>query len=416
MGFRSQRYLLGAFGLVVCFSACDRASKAKLPNVMSPKAQPVSAKAANLQRSVIDVHTHLSPMSYPIVSMVLEEVGIQRVVNLSGGGESEYRRQHLAVLGDLSERVALFYNIDWSRVLDDGFGDAVAGELRHAVDEGFAGLKISKALGLRVLASDGELLAVDDRRLDPVWKMAGQLGVPVAIHIGDPKAFFERPDETNERIRELRAAPSWSFFGDEFPSRASLLEARNRVLSRHPNTVFILVHFGNNPEDIDAVAEVLRAFPNARLDVSARLAEIGRHDPAKVRRFFGEFQDRILFGTDLMIQARPRGQDLAYNVTLGSISEVPPTLAEVKPFYDVHWRYFETSGREIDHPVPIQGDWKIKPVGLPPEVLQKLYFRNAEALIFAPWLARSRARHVAQRAGSAIRLKGAGGQVADELR
>ena len=61
------------------------------------------------------------------------------------------------------------------------------------------------------------------------------------------------------------------------------------------------VHFGNDPEDVDHVAALLRRYPNYNADLGARIPEIGRQDPAKLRAMFVEFQDRILFGTDFMV-------------------------------------------------------------------------------------------------------------------
>src|SRR5699024_8018828 len=160
--------------------------------------------------------------------------------------------------------------------------------------QGYAGLKVAKHLGLGAKNPDGSLIPVDDPRFDPVWAKAGELGVPVAIHTGDPKAFFEEPTPENERWAELKLAPRWSFYGEEFPSRKELLDARNRVVARHPETTFILLHFGGNPENLEYVDELLQTYPNVFIDVAARVAEIGRHPPKKVREFFGKYQDRII--------------------------------------------------------------------------------------------------------------------------
>lgn len=346
-----------------------------------------------------DVHTHLSPMSYPIALRLMDQNDLYRVVNMSGGSSPDYREKHLELADEHPGRIALFSNIDWSTVDAPDFGESAANTLDEAIGIGFAGLKIAKSLGLGVRTEDGELLEVDDRRLDPVWEKAGELGVVVGIHTGDPKAFFEKPGPQNERHAELELAPSWSFYGDEYPSREALLAARDRVVERHPDTTFMLLHFGNNPEDIDYVDRLLDENPNVVVDVSARIAEIGRHDPEKVRKLFIKHQDRILFATDLSVSARPTNDNrLQYRLTLGSISKEPPTLEDVKDFYDKHWRYFESDAEAIDHPVPIQGDWKVHPIELPDEVLEKVYWKNGERLIFAPWLGRRAAHDVARRA------------------
>src|SRR5207245_9978806 len=91
--------------------------------------------------------------------------------------------------------------------------------------------------------------------------------------------------------------PDWSFYDRDFASNAQLLEARNRVLARHPRTQFLVLHVGNFAENLDNVSENLDHFPNMTVDIAARIGELGRQ-PRRSRRFFDRYQDRILFGTD----------------------------------------------------------------------------------------------------------------------
>ncbi len=329
---------------------------------------------------------------------VMNTNGVHRTVNMSGGSTPKRQAATLKASAPYHGRIANFANVDWSNIDDPSFGKVAASQLRDAVNAGFTGLKISKALGLGIKLADGSYLKIDDPRLDLLWKEAGELGVVVAIHTADPKAFFEPISKENERYAELSIAPSWSFHGDEFPSRKALLDARNRVVKKHPKTTFMLLHFANNPEDIDDVRQVLETYPNVIVDVAARLAEIGRHDPKKVRKLFNDFQDRILFATDLQVGVQVHRDELYLRVTLGSVSEKPPTLSDVAAFYELHAEFFETENRLIEHPIPIQGDWKIRSIGLSDAVKSKLYYENGEKYIFGPWLGRSAAEDVLRRA------------------
>ncbi|MCA9665205.1 MAG: amidohydrolase family protein, partial [Myxococcales bacterium] len=156
-----------------------------------------------------------------------------------------------------------------------------------------------------------------------------------------------------------------------------------RVLARHPKTTFLGIHLANYPENLDYVDKLLDRFPNLYVDISARVPEIGRHPVEKVRRFFEKHQDRILFGTDLIVT--PRGMQL------GSVSPDPPTFKDAIKYYEAHRRYFETDLRNIKHPTPIQGRWRINAINLPKKILKKFYYDNADKLIFAPrraWLAK----------------------------
>jgi predicted TIM-barrel fold metal-dependent hydrolase len=223
----------------------------------------------------------------------------------------------------------------------------------------------------------GKLIAVDDPRLDPVFDHAGRLGLPVLIHSGDPRAFFEPVTPDNERFAELSLHPGWSFHGvtpqgETWPSWDALLEQHERRVARHPATRFLGAHFGNCAEDPERVAAMLRRHPNYFIDTAARVPEFGRHPAPRMRAFFTEFADRVLFGSDL--SAGPDG------MTLGSGDGRPHGPGDARLFYDAQFRYFESNDPELPSPTPIQGDWQVHGVGLPRQVLEKLYWRNAARL------------------------------------
>jgi predicted TIM-barrel fold metal-dependent hydrolase len=256
----------------------------------------------------------------------------------------------------------------------------MAAALAESKKMGAIGLKVPKGLGLGYDGPDGKLLPVDDKGLDPLFEKAGELHMPVAIHIGDPKAFWRPIDPKNERWDELKVHPKWGYYGEDVPSWQALYDAFERLVARHPKTTFIGVHFGNDPEDPDNVARMLDAHPNLYIDTAARVPEIGRQDAAhavaKMRAFYEKYQDRILFGTDVAVMG-PTNADWMF----GSSGDHPPTREEAERFYAQTWRYFETGDRGMLHPTPIQGNWSIDGVALPRPILEKIYHGNAERLL-----------------------------------
>jgi predicted TIM-barrel fold metal-dependent hydrolase len=290
-------------------------------------------------------------------------------VNLSGGSSI----RSFQIRSAMSERVPgllHFFTPAWRERIQPGFGAREAAKLEVAVSNfGYKGLKIGKGLGLYYGDVEGLRIPIDWAELDPLWAKAGKLRVPVAIHTGDPRAFWEPADPLNERFEELSLHPGWSFHGPEYPPREVLLDERNRVIERHPNTTFIAVHLANSPEDLEAVAALLDRYPNVVVDISARVPEIGRHAPERSRAFFMKYQDRILFGTDLGLGSS--------GIMLGSTGADVPTMEDVGPFYEAHFRFLETHTRDLPHPTPVQGDWSVDGIGLPAAVLQKVYRDNA---------------------------------------
>ena len=237
------------------------------------------------------------------------------------------------------------------------FVERTVSVLREHVGRGARGLKVLKELGLRYRDGDGRLIMIDDERLAPVWREAAGLGVPVLVHHSDPAGFFDPVTPDNEHYDSLEKYPSWSFADPAFPRKAELLAHRDALLRRHPDTTFLLPHVANAAEDLGYVADLLDACPNAYIDISARLDELGRQ-PYTARDFLVRYQDRVCFGTDM------------------------PASEEV---YRCYFRFLETRD-EWFIPPDYDGTfgryrWHICGLGLPPEVLEKIYCGNAVRII-----------------------------------
>ena len=302
---------------------------------------------------VIDVHNHLRRLEN--TKKYLEEMdkaGVWKCVGLDGNSRNDFYKEHLSVSQSVSkDRFIIFFRPDFSKIDEPNFGEKEAKKLEEAVRLGARGLKIAKNLGLTERDKSGKLVPVDDSRIDPIWEKCAELGIPVVIHVTDPKAFFTPVDRYNERYDELAAHPSWAFYGDKFPSKEEILAQRNRVFAKHPNTVFIGAHMGTLPEELQQVAAWLDTYPNFYVDIDARISELGRQ-PYTARKFLIKYQDRVMFGTDTAPNAEA---------------------------YRIYYRFLETDDEYFDptgghH---LQGRWMIYGVHLPDEVLEKIYNKNA---------------------------------------
>jgi len=335
------------------------------------------------QHLIIDMHEHIPPESEALAHAVkiLDAVGVGLAVNLSGGtvtprSDVPSAFQYTKAVADTlyPGRFLEYMNLDYSDWDAPDFATRAVKQVERGAALGAAGLKEYKRLGLYLHDKAGKLIHIDDPKLDGVWRRCGELGLPISIHVADPRAFWQPLLPSNERWDELQDHPSW-WFGDptRYPPREELLAALDRVIGRHPETTFVSVHFGANAEDVDWVDAALDRHPNMWIDLAARIPEIGRHDPDRVRRFFIKHQDRILFATDLSV-----GDELV----LGSGgSGPPPTDADAVDFFAKHWRWLETRDEHFQHMTPIQGRWTISGIGLPVDVLRKVYFENARRVL-----------------------------------
>lgn len=316
---------------------------------------------------VIDAHNHLGSDfgggwdQKPISSLldVLDEAGVRLYVDLDGGWGEDVLKRHLEHFKQPApERFCVFGGVNWAAWPEhgDGFPEWAAQRLRVQAGWGAEGLKIWKPFGLHVRDHQGGLVSVDDARLDPIWRTAAELKLPVVIHVADPVAFFWPLDEYNERWEELHDHPDWYFPSPPFPPFESIVNALANLVARHPRTTFIGAHVGCYVENLAWVGEVLERCPNFYVDFAARIPELGRQ-PFTARRFFLKYSDRILFGTDLS-----------------------PNLEA----YRLYYRFLETDDEYFNHDLvdpPAQGRWRIYGLYLPDDVLEKVYSRNAERAI-----------------------------------
>jgi predicted TIM-barrel fold metal-dependent hydrolase len=316
---------------------------------------------------VIDAHLHLGPRfgggwsERPVEELLatMDEAGVEAVVDLDGGwGEGTFEGHYARFGCRHPGRFLHFGGVAWDAWQEQGdrFGEWAAGRLRSQVERGARGLKVWKPLGLHVRDQHGRRVPVHDERLDPLWSAAGELGVPVLIHVADPVAFFDALDERNERWEELHRRPEWRFPSPPFPPFRTILEEFAELVRRHRSTLFIGAHVGCYAENLAWVSALLDECPNLYVDISSRIAELGRQ-PYSSRRFFLRYPERILFGTD---------------------SRATPQV------YRLYYRFLETDDEYFDYsvePTPPQGRWRIYGLHLPDEVLERVYNANARELL-----------------------------------
>ena len=299
----------------------------------------------------VDVHNHQFDMPIKDLSKLVEEMdslNMGFMVNLSGF-RGLYLEQSLKnIKENAPTRFGLFLNIDFEKLDDSNFAKEQVELINKAVAQGVIGLKVYKSLGLTDKDKKGNRIAINDPRLDPIWKACGDQNIPVLIHSGEPSSFWDPKDKYNERWLELRQKPGRYRDPEKNPSFEEVLAEQHAVFKKHPNTTFINAHLGWMGNDLDRLGKHLDQYPNVMTEIGAVLAELGRQ-PKRARQFFIDNQDRILFGKD------------SYNV-----SE-----------YYTYFRVLETEDEYFEYYRKRHAHWKIYGLSLPDSVLQKVYYKNA---------------------------------------
>lgn len=308
-------------------------------------------KVTRAKYPFIDVHNHqnagLSPEDLDRLVKDMDALNMAVMVNLSGRS-GEALAKGVKTASARPGRLLLFANLDFSGIDDPGWGTRAAAQLEADVKAGAKGLKIFKNFGMTLKDGKGERIHVDDARLDPIFEKCADLKIPVLIHTAEPASFFEPQDRFNERWLELKQFPQRARPPDQFPPWETLVGEQHHLFARHPRTTFIDAHLGWMGGNLGRLGKLLDERPNVYTEIGAVLAELGRQ-PRFARDFFVKYQDRVLFGKD--------------------------TWAPEE--YPVYFRVLETADEYFDYYRKRHAFWKMYGLGLPDEVLKKLYYKNA---------------------------------------
>ena len=312
----------------------------------------------------IDVHSHHrtpGPERVDAIIADMDAMNMAMAVNLSGGSGETLVQTIEAMKGRYPDRFVVFANLSFRDIDNPEWGQNAAAQLERDVQAGAQGLKIFKNLGMTLNDSAGNRIATDDPRFDPVWTKAGELGIPVLIHTGDPHQFWLPQDEVNERWFELKERPRRIRPPDRFPPWEQIMNEQWNVFRNHSGTNFIAAHLSWLGGDLGRLGRLFDELPNMHVGIGAVLAELGRQ-PRFAREWFIKYQDRVLFGKD---------------------SWAPEE-------YHVYFRTLETADEYFDYYRKRHAFWKMYGLELPDDVLRKLYQENAVRLI--PGLEQSQIR------------------------
>jgi len=303
---------------------------------------------------VVDIHGHPPTLtSADVVNRIgdsMSPLNLQVMVNANARVSDSIPQALEAIRASrYKERFVMFTGLDLQDVRP-GSGAVLAARLEADVKAGAVGVgEIMKSFGLSIRKRDGSRLKLDDPELDPVWKKAAALNIPVFIHTGDPSEFFQPIDYHNERWLELALFRERRFDDrSRYPSFDELMAERDRMIMRHPGTTWILAHLGWHAQDLGRLGKLFDQHPRLLAEVGAVLYDIGRQ-PRMAHDFFLKYQDRILFGKD---------------------SYQPDE-------YPYYWRVFETTDDYFDYYREYHAFWKLYGIGLPDQVLKKVYYQNA---------------------------------------
>jgi len=298
----------------------------------------------------IDIHTHhqnFDKAALEKLEVEMDKLNMRAMVNcIAMGGAGNWVKNAVAAANVFDKgRFAVMTNIADFKVDQPGYSERVAKQLEEDIRNGAVGLKVWKNFGMTEKDSQGKRISVDDPRLDAVWDVCAKYKIPVLIHTADPKPLFEPMDKYNERWLELKLRPNRM---NQTLNWDEIIEEQHRLFERHPNTVFIAAHAGWLMSDTPKLGALLDRCPNVYIEIGAIDSEIGRQ-PRTARAFFTKYQDRVLFGKDRWEPSE----------------------------YPAYFRLLETEDEYFPPIRKYHGLWYLYGLGLPDDVLKKIYYKNA---------------------------------------
>lgn len=236
--------------------------------------------------------------------------------------------------------------------------------LDSCISDGVVAVKVWKNIGMEFRDKDSLLIMIDNPKFDSIFKYLAQKGIPLVGHLGEPKNCWLPLDEmtTKNDSNYFANNPKYHMFlHPEFPSYEEQMAARNRMLDKNPELTFVGCHLASLEWSVDELAAWLDKYPNTAVDMAARMGQLfyqTRENREKVREFFIKYQDRILYGTDII----DRGQ------------EKEQFQKQMHETWVKDWEYLVTDHKMKSNLI----DGEFNGLKLPKEVVDKIYLENAK--------------------------------------
>ncbi|HMN27711.1 MAG TPA: amidohydrolase family protein [Caldilineaceae bacterium] len=316
---------------------------------------------------MIDAHIHYGDDAPALLALLAEYdlklVNICVAEDAHGAWRGQADNYH-QLAQSYPERFAWVTSFDLPRFGDPHYLDQTVADLQADFAKGAIGCKVWKNIGMEGRCPDRAFLLPDDPLLDPIYETVAASGKTLLTHIAEPLACWQPLNEQNPHYGYYSRNPQWHMYGrNDFPAHEALMAARDRVLAKHPQLRMVGAHLASLEYDVGVLAARLDRYPNLAVDISARLVDLANQDSAKVRDFFIRYQERILFGTDVVMRTRP--------------SALPPAehdaaIAALRATYELHIAYLAG-----DQPLAVRG-FATTGLNLPAAVLERIYRQNVQ--------------------------------------
>jgi predicted TIM-barrel fold metal-dependent hydrolase len=334
-------------------------------SLIAPK--PSLAPAVDLANfsalAPIDAHVHLYKDD-PAFGPFLKRLNL-RVLDILviddrdpyGKGLEPQRSDVLKVTHVTAGRALFCTTFDPYGFENPGFAERTIRQLDADFSKGALAVKIYKVMGMEMKSKAGKYVMPDDPAFEPIYQSIAAHSRTVVAHIAEPDSCWQPPNPASPDYEYYQQHPEeYAYAHPEWPSKAAILAARDHFLAENPKLRVVGAHLGSMETDVDDIAKRFDRYPNFAVDTAARIEYLMMQPRDKVRAFLIKYQDRVLYGTDLVVMPK---------------DDTEKALAQWKDAYARDWTFFATNKT-----LEIRGR-KVQGLELPEPVLGKLYHDNA---------------------------------------
>jgi predicted TIM-barrel fold metal-dependent hydrolase len=378
MNFLRKYLYLSSLPLLVFFQFCSQVNNSKAERNPSDSTRYYTVDDFKSVEK-IDAHVHITTEADTVFIKQAEEDNFRlltiNVYKDSGTPVEEQQKFSIKTVEAFPGRISWGTTFSLKNFNNDGWQQEVIEYLKNSFSNGAVAVKVWKNIGFFLKDKNGNLVMIDNPRFDPILDYLAKNHIPLIGHLGEHKNSWLPLEKmtVNGNRDYARAHPEeHMYLHPERPSYEDYIKARDHMLEKHPDLTFIGAHLGSLEWSVDELAKRLDKFPNMAVDMAERVSHLQFQaitNWQKVHDFFIKYQDRIIYGTDLRINA----MDIVNN----NIKEPADIKKHVHEVWSRHWKFFTTDEKMI---VPkVQGEFK--GLKLPSEVVDKIYYKNAEKWI-----------------------------------
>ena len=311
----------------------------------------------------IDTHVHIYKDD-PGITALIEQLNL-RAVNIcviddrdpDYRGLEPQRSEVLKVRQNTGGRAAFATTFDPYGFEEPGFSTRTIRQLNQDFAQGAVAVKIYKVMGMEMKNKAGKWVLPDDPSFEPVYRDIAAHNRTLIAHLAEPDSCWQAPNPASPDAAYYERHPDeYAYLHPEWPSKQSILAARDHLLEQNPKLRVVGAHLGSMETDVDEIARRLDRYPNFAVDMAARVPYFMLQPRDKVRAFLLKYQDRVLYATDKVVLPRSKSED---------------AIESIRNTYARDWQFFSTGQNVMYRGHAYQG------LALPRPVLRKLFHDNA---------------------------------------